>query len=409
MEWKTAIPRSLDLTEATTKLLEEQESRFSGNCDGEGIRTDMVRVASLQPVEDDLSCGTMDVGSGKSWLYWGVYDGHSGWFTSKILASFLTKYVSRKLAQLPESVMQDLIVVEEAIKSAFLELDNEILSNALAALHEPISHAEAISRLGPASSGSCALLAMYDPRDSMVRVASAGDSRAVLGRPGFRDSSSWTCIPLSTDHTGLDPGERERILAEHPGEENLISPAGRLLGSAVTRSFGDNRWKWTLEELEDWRGRFFGRTGPRNIKSPPYLTALPTVTMKQVHPGDFLILASDGFWNHMSSDDAVHCVSLWVDTQKRIGLDVDTNTNTTAGIKYASASTTKESGPCEGYPYNWIVKRENFIVEDDNVATHLVRNAFGGKDRNLFCSVLSTIPPEAKEARDDVTVVVVMF
>lgn len=61
------------------------------------------------------------------------------------------------------------------------------------------------------------------------------------------------------------------------------------------------------------------------------------------------------------------------------------------------------------YLYNWVMDRNDFIVEDDNIATHLVRNAFGGKERDLFCSVLGLLPPDSKEARDDVNVVVILF
>lgn len=56
------------------------------------------------------------------------------------------------------------------------------------------------------------------------------------------------------------------------------------------------------------------------------MTAMPVVESEQVSPGDFLILAIDDFWNHMSNDDAVHCVSLWIDAQQRRSMfNVDGN------------------------------------------------------------------------------------
>jgi hypothetical protein len=38
----------------------------------------------------------------------------------------------------------------------------------------------------------------------------------------------------------------------------------------------------------------------------------------------------------------------------------------------------------QGFPYNWIVAPESFTVEDSNVTTHLIRNAFGGLQRDLL-------------------------
>lgn len=56
-----------------------------------------------------------------------------------------------------------------------------------------------------------------------------------------------------------------------------------------------------------------------------------------------------------------------------------------------------------------MMERDDFIVENGNVATHLVRNALDGKEQDLFCSVMSLLSPNSKEARDDVTVIVVFF
>lgn len=37
----------------------------------------------------------------------------------------------------------------------------------------------------------------------------------------------------------------------------------------------------------------------------------------RAQPGDFLILGIDGRWSHMSKDDAVYCVGLWIEAQKK--------------------------------------------------------------------------------------------
>lgn len=213
--------------------------------------------------------------------------------------------------------MGDSGAIEGAIKSAFVELDNEIVSDGLAAIYEPIPHAEAMCRIAPSSCGSCALLALYDPETSIVYVAGAGDSRAILGRQQNADDGDWVSIPLSVDHSGINTDEIARINADHPGEDRLFSASGRFLGSEVTRSFGDNRRKWPKEALEDWKNGFFGRVYNTNIQTPPYATALPDVKSFKVESGDFLILATDGFWNHVSNEDAVYCVRLWIEAQAK--------------------------------------------------------------------------------------------
>lgn len=86
-------------------------------------------------------------------------------------------------------------------------------------------------------------------------------------------------------------------MLEHPDdkEEDLIRNGGRLLGElAPTRAFGDVRYKWTMERLQQMTD-YFGADAdsaekmtasswagleafPTPYTSPPYLTAKPEVT-----------------------------------------------------------------------------------------------------------------------------------
>ncbi|KAJ5614394.1 hypothetical protein N7528_008048 [Penicillium herquei] len=435
MEWKYTTHRPLSLQEALKKLRQEETSTASDLADGEidKIRTDTVRVASVTRVGDELSWGRMMVGNENKWRFWGVYDGHVGWATSAILRDYLAKYVDRKLDLLSAEELGDATKVETAVKSAFIELDDEIISDGLAALYESIPHTEAMCRMAPAISGSCALLALYDPDRSTLYVAGTGDSRAVLGHRKFtKETYEWSLTLLSIEHTGLNVEERARIEAEHPGEDMFAG--SRFLSAEVTRSFGYNRRKWPARALEDLKQGFFGRVYNNNIPTPPYATAEPDVISVQVQPGDFLILGTDGFWNHVSNEDAISCVSLWIEAQKKGDLTTleqaqnhellfpDVEIHDIAPKSPAEQTTVEktESGDCPSqpletnlhrhtYPYNWLIERDDFIAEEENVATHLVRNAFGGKDENLFCSLMSVLPPSSKEARDDVTVIVVLF
>lgn len=63
----------------------------------------------------------------------------------------------------------------------------------------------------------------------------------------------------------------------------------------------------------------------------------------------------------------------------------------------------------EGEGLRWVVKPEYFVAEDENCATHLIRNALGGNRRSLFYGILNVGPPRSREVRDDISVQVVFF
>jgi hypothetical protein len=73
----------------------------------------------------------------------------------------------------------------------------------------------------------------------------------------------------------------------------------------VTRSFGDCYMKL----LEFNSAPLFPRFRCPDPYHPPYVTARPSVTVRQLQPSDrFLILASDGLWNYLENQDAVDIV-----------------------------------------------------------------------------------------------------
>jgi pyruvate dehydrogenase phosphatase len=127
-----------------------------------------------------------------------------------------------------------------------------IFWHGLSGLENAKSHAEVQTRLTPCYAGSCALLALYDPVQSQVYVASTGDSRAVLGSR-TSTSGEFDCVAMSTDQNASNASEIERVKALHPNEENLITKRDgdcpRYVGIAVTRTFSDARWKWSKEAL----------------------------------------------------------------------------------------------------------------------------------------------------------------
>ena len=129
---------------------------------------------------------------------------------------------------------------------------------------------EAMQEGCPESGGSTAVVVLTDSKS--ILCANVGDSRAVLSRDG-------SCIPLSEDHKLKRQDEEDRVLAEG-GFISRDLVAGVL---AMTRVLG-NRWI-------------------------PGVSHKPDITVLDRDENDeFIISASDGLWDVMSSQEAVHIV-----------------------------------------------------------------------------------------------------
>ncbi|KAF2475980.1 protein serine/threonine phosphatase 2C [Lindgomyces ingoldianus] len=383
------------------------------------------RVMSNSPCEDEFVISAAPGPGSEQWNFWGVFDGHAGRATSEWLQWTLVPHVSRDLSALQASSSP--MAITNAIMQAFTRLDSDMMTRAKhAASWYPAASAVAISALNPALSGSCALLACFDPRASKLRVACVGDSRAVLGR---WDSStqSYTCIPLSVDQTGFNESEVRKLNEEHPDEPEIIDPkSGRLLGIAVTRAFGDHRWKWDNELIASIRAKFWGSHPRPGSKTPPYMTAEPVITETDIIRGraeegdedtkpDFMIMASDGLWDKISSTDAVDLISRYITARTNGSIQpLPSFSSTSSPLTPRSHSPTT---PYPGLTYNiaedqpvgWRAEPQYFAIEDENAAVCLIKNALGGSRKGLFMGVLSVEAPRRRAVYDDTTVIVVFF
>lgn len=436
--------------QATERLRKNEQSYLVGR--GRGVvRYDVVQLPSNDPIEDDhaekivevpSSVAATDNGAPSSdWMFWGIFDGHSGWTTSAKLRQVLISFAARELnttykAALsnPKSPYPDPSSIDAALKTAFLKLDKEICIDSVEKVFKNRSKRLGAELLAPALSGSCALLSFYDSRSKTFRVACTGDSRAVLGRKN-KKTGKWFATPLSEDQTGSNPNEEARMRAEHPGEPQVIY-RGRVLGNLEpTRAFGDAAYKWTKEVQEQIKNQFFGRSPNPLLKTPPYVTAEPVVTTTNIEPkhGDFVVLATDGLWEMLTNEEVVGLVGQWVEAQHnnsspakststawltswfsgsiagKPGLPVEKGGNTD---KSGQVDQTQNSEP-PIRQQQWQIPDANshsrFVVEDKNAATHLVRNALGGKDKDMVCALLTLPSPYSRRYRDDLTVEVIFF
>lgn len=412
------------------KILRKFEESYLVNR-GKGIyRYDICQLPSNNPIEDDRSekfvqVPIQDVMNNNKrvdsdWHFWSIFDGHAGWHTSAYLRDRLIDSVIAELNGVYKVSDKNLLlvpsneVIDKAIKAAFLKLDDEIVNkNVQKLLESPDKHAAA-GLLMPALSGSCALLSFYETHSKMMKVAVTGDSRALLGSFS-EEKNTWTVEALSIDQTGSNPTEVAKLLSEHPNEPNVVRN-GRVLGSLEpSRAFGDARYKWAKDIQMKVYNQFFGRQSPANLKTPPYVTAEPIITTHEINPSkhDFMVMASDGLYEMLSNEEIVGLVVKWMESKKMI----KPNTGFLSSVWQRSKSqqlpevvdVTETSGkPKERYRRK--EKMNGYLLEDENVSTHLIRNALsngGSKDDvNLLVSIPS---PLSRRYRDDLTVTVVFF
>lgn len=360
-------------------------------------RYDGTQLASNSPCEDRFLHGKLPSPwkDGSQWMTWAVFDGHAGSQTADLLEKHLMSFLTHSFGQVKSLPKNDFMAqdsVHSAITQGFMNFDKAIIDAAADLTKSKIPLPEKVKLLAPAYAGSCALLSLYDPTSSTLHVACTGDSRAVLGQKN--PNGKWEAIPLSIDQTGYNAEEVERLQKEHPGEDEMVKN-GRVLGLAVSRAFGDSRWKWSLDFQKEMKDNFNGPSPltPRyDVRTPPYLTAEPIITSTRIDPNrpSFLIMASDGLWDMLSNEQAVDLVGKWLEpTEKGIGLEP-----TYEPFDFGQF--------LKGM--NWKFMEERTTVQDENAAVHLVRNSLGGNHSELIAGRLAFGPPFSRHIRDDITV-----
>ncbi|KAG0074915.1 hypothetical protein BGZ93_008543 [Podila epicladia] len=387
------------------------------------------QVASNNPIEDDMSQHVVrDVDGRIEGVFFGVFDGHSGWCCSQKVAQELAPSVANELDQIRGT--RDINEVTEAIEAAFVKLDRRIVHDTVQRVLDQPSRHLACSSLLPAISGSCALLAYINILEHDLYVACAGDSRAVLGvrEPTSDGGHVWRAVPLSFDQTGRNPWEVKRLQQEHPGEETTVVKRGRVLGGLEpTRAFGDSRYKWTKEIQDQVFALFPAYRQPRNgYNSPPYVTAKPVVRHHKIQPNDrFMVMATDGLWDELTSDEVVQLVGDLLDGktgQEEIALDredilaygkklqsIREQQAIASGHEVEEQQQQQEEEPT---PKDLAAKgsARKFTFRDHaHAATHLIRNALGGANDDKVAATLSIPSPMSRRYRDDISVTVVFF
>lgn len=243
------------ITEKETSVEEDQQTGLSyGVSAMQGWRAQM---------EDD-HLHVLGIPHARDIAIFGVFDGHGGDMVAHYTAQ---NFLTHLYKELPSDYnAADFVAKSQlAFEVALMALDAELKGLG-------------VVESGQDQSGSTSVMTLVSPRH--VVCANTGDSRAVLSRGG-------SAVALSYDHKPFNPGEKERI--ENAGGTVKFNRVNGDL--AVSRALGDFVYKRcdTVEAKEQ------------------AVTAFPEVIVQARVPeeDEFIVLACDGIWDVMSSQEVV--------------------------------------------------------------------------------------------------------
>lgn len=198
-------------------------------------------------------------GKNEHTAFFGVYDGHGG----EKAAIFTGKHLHQLIKSTAAFKNKD---YANALKDGFLSCDEAILQD-----EETLND----------ESGCAATSVIVTPNE--ILCANAGDSRTVMSINGYAKA-------LSYDHKPTNEGEKARICAA-----GGYVDVGRVNGNlALSRGIGDFVFK-------------------KNADLPAeeqIVTCYPDIIQHQINfdRDEFIILACDGIWDCLTSQQCVECV-----------------------------------------------------------------------------------------------------
>ena len=214
-----------------------------------------------------------------------AYDGHGD--GGEHVAQYALHEVQRRLEAHPQFSSD----VAKAFRDTFVEVDRDLA---------------AVPEVEPLYAGATANVVLL--RETALTIANAGDSRAVLARrrragpgPGPGGGRQMRlAMDLSVDQNPDSPGEQERIegaggFVSPPPEPGLsarvwLDPEYTQIGLAMGRSIGDHAVK------------------PVGVIAEPEIT-----THELTDEDEFMIIATDGVWEFITSEEAVEVVGRYLD------------------------------------------------------------------------------------------------
>lgn len=212
----------------------------------------------------------------------GVFDGHGG--------EAVAKFCARRLPVELEMQCEDGRDLKPALEATFQLVDQQMRSEWGKQELQQLSGSS--GKFDPSMVGSTAVICCLC-NDEIV-VANAGDSRVVLCRAG-------EAMELSTDNKPNCPAEEQRIWkAGHRVTQQKVQINSKVVDIyrvdgdlALSRALGDFRFKHPCMKPDEQA-----------------VSCIPDVrrTPRRRHEDEFIVMACDGVWDVMSSDEVCRII-----------------------------------------------------------------------------------------------------
>lgn len=293
-------------------LSSPKTEKFSEDGENVRVRYGLSSMQGWRATMEDAHAAITDLDASTS--FFGVYDGHGGKVVAKFCAKFLHQQVLKHEAYLQGDI-------GTSVQKAFFRMDEMMHGQRgwreLAALGDRLNKFSGMiegliwsprngdgngnnddwafeegphSDFSGPTSGCTACVAII--RENQLIVANAGDSRCVISRKG-------QAYNLSRDHKPDLEVERERIL-----KAGGFIHAGRVNGSLnLARAIGDMEFK---------QNKFL--PAEKQI-----VTADPDINIVDLcNDDDFIVLACDGVWDCMSSQQLVDFIHEQLNSESKL-------------------------------------------------------------------------------------------
>ncbi|KAB2010517.1 hypothetical protein ERO13_D10G216700v2 [Gossypium hirsutum] len=252
----------------------------------------VIQANNLLEDHSQLESGPLSLyESGPHGTFVGIYDGHGGPATARFINEHLFGYIKK-------FTTENGGMSADVINKAFLATEEDFLA---------LVRKKWLNDPHMASVGSCCLVGIVC--SGMLYIANAGDSRVVLGRLD-NTYKEVKAVPLSSEHNASVESVREELRSLHPNDPQIVvlkHTVWRVKGIIqISRSIGDAY----LKSAEFNRDPLLPKFRVPEPFDKPILSAEPETLVQKLDPEDqFLIFASDGLWEHLSSQEAVDIVN----------------------------------------------------------------------------------------------------
>lgn len=247
----------------------------------------------IKPVSFDVDFGTFGKEETKNEdnhffnsknMSFGIFDGMGGQANGQISSQFCSNLIQTELGGLPTNISPEKATVK--LKEILLTVNQSFLEN------------KTKFNLG-GSTGTFGVICCDSSDKRTAVIASVGDSRAYLYRPGNRES----LIQLTTDDGRLeysfknsnDQKQFKQIKEEldNASNENNLSEKGKL-----------------FFDMRNQIGNYFGHKNENDYQ--------PNIVSVMLQKGDIILLTTDGVHDNLTTNEITFCLSKHKDSSNII-------------------------------------------------------------------------------------------